>query len=84
MYYVYIVECKDGTFYTGSTNALEARIQKHNEGMGAKYTCYRRPVLLKYYEEFQTKSEALKREHKIKKLTREQKIELISKKEENM
>lgn len=73
----YIVQCNDATFYTGYTNDLEARIVKHNEGKGAKYTKTRRPVTLCYHEIFETKSEALKREHAIKQLTRQQKIQLI-------
>lgn len=76
-HYTYIVQCNDATFYTGYTNDLEARLIKHNEGKGAKYTKTRRPVQLRYYEIFETKSEALKREHAIKKLTRQQKIQLI-------
>ncbi|WP_438326002.1 GIY-YIG nuclease family protein [Staphylococcus pseudintermedius] len=76
-HYTYIVQCNDATFYTGYTNDLEARIVKHNEGKGANYTKTRRPVTLCYHEIFETKSEALKREHAIKKLTRQQKIHLI-------
>ncbi|MTV23503.1 GIY-YIG nuclease family protein [Staphylococcus delphini] len=76
-HYTYIVQCNDATFYTGYTNDLEARLVKHNEGKGAKYTKTRRPVALRYHEIFETKSEALKREHAIKKLTRQQKIQLI-------
>ncbi|EGQ0311804.1 TPA: GIY-YIG nuclease family protein [Staphylococcus pseudintermedius] len=76
-HYTYIVQCNDATFYTGYTNDLEARIVKHNEGKGAKYTKMRRPVTLCYHEIFETKSEALKREHAIKQLTRQQKIHLI-------
>ncbi|REB90832.1 GIY-YIG nuclease family protein, partial [Staphylococcus pseudintermedius] len=69
--------CNDSTFYTGYTNDLEARIVKHNEGKGAKYTKTRRPFTLCYHEIFETKSEALKREHSIKQCTRQQKIQLI-------
>ncbi|ARJ51032.1 GIY-YIG nuclease family protein [Staphylococcus lutrae] len=76
-YFTYIVQCSDATFYTGYTNDLEGRIMKHNEGKGAKYTKARRPVRLRYHEVFDTKSEALKRERAIKKLTRQQKIQLI-------
>lgn len=76
-HYTYVVQCNDATFYTGYTNDLEARLVKHNEGKGAKYTKTRRPVTLRYHEIFETKSEALKREHAIKKLTRQQKIQLI-------
>lgn len=78
MYYVYIVECSDKTYYTGSTNDIENRVKKHNtDKTGAKYTRSRRPVVLKYYEEHPTKSEALVRENQIKNLTRRKKEELI-------
>ncbi|MFA6807708.1 MAG: GIY-YIG nuclease family protein [Eubacteriales bacterium] len=74
MYYVYIVECSDGTLYTGWTVNLEERIKKHNSGKGAKYTRSRSPVVLKYFEEFDLKVEAMKREYKIKKLSRDEKL----------
>ena len=77
MYYIYIVKCSDNTLYTGFTNNIEKRITTHNKGIGAKYTRGRLPVKLVYKEEFGTKSEALKREHSIKKLSRNKKIELI-------
>ena len=79
MDYVYILKCADGTLYTGWTNDLEKRIVTHNSGNGAKYTRSRLPVELVYHEEFESKSDALKREHEIKKLSREQKLELIKK-----
>lgn len=75
--YTYIVECADGTLYTGWTNHLEKRIKSHNEGNGAKYTRARLPVRLVYYETFATKQEAMKREYAIKKLTRKDKLKLI-------
>ena len=77
MDYVYILKCADGTLYTGWTNDLEKRIATHNSGCGAKYTRSRLPVELIYHEEFESKSAALKREREIKKLSREQKLELI-------
>lgn len=76
--YVYILECKDKTLYTGWTNDLSRRIKAHNAQKGAKYTKYRIPVKLVYYEEFDDKSSALKREHAIKKLSRLQKCQLIA------
>lgn len=79
MNYTYIVECSDGTLYTGWTNDLEKRIKMHNSGKGAKYTKTRLPVVLKYFEEFQTKEEAMSREYKIKQLTRKEKQKLIEK-----
>jgi len=74
--YTYLLQCADDTFYCGWTNHLEKRIQAHNEGKGAKYTRGRRPVVLAYYEEFETKEEAMKREVAIKKLSRKEKAEL--------
>ncbi|AEB76237.1 GIY-YIG nuclease family protein [Clostridium botulinum] len=79
MPYIYILECSDGTLYTGWTTDIERRVKEHNSGNGAKYTKARRPVILKYYEEFKTKNEAMKREYAIKRLTRKEKIELITK-----
>lgn len=78
MNYVYIVECSDGTFYTGWTNNLERRIEMHSKGTGAKYTKGRGPVKLVYCEIFDTKEAAMKREYQIKKLTRQEKILLIA------
>ena len=77
-YYVYIVKCRDNTLYTGITTDLEKRLTKHNQGTGAKYTRGRTPVELVYYENGYTKSEALKREIAIKKLTRIKKEKLIN------
>lgn len=76
-HYTYIVQCSDHSLYTGYTNNLEARMTKHNAGKGAKYTKARLPVQLMYHEVFPTKSEALKREAAIKRLTRAQKMQLI-------
>lgn len=77
MNYTYIVECADGSLYCGWTNNLEKRIADHNAGKGAKYTKTRLPVKLVYYEEFDTKEEAMSREWHIKQLRREKKMELI-------
>ncbi|MBR0598314.1 GIY-YIG nuclease family protein [Sinanaerobacter chloroacetimidivorans] len=76
--FAYIVICGDNTLYTGWTNNLEARMMAHNQGQGAKYTRGRLPVRLVYSEAFDTKLEAQKREREIKKLTRKQKLDLIS------
>lgn len=62
MNYTYILQCADGTYYTGWTNNLEKRVEDHNQNRGAKYTRGRTPVKLVYSETFETKSEALKRE----------------------
>ena len=75
---VYIVKCSDGTFYTGVSNNLKARIKKHNSGEGAKYTQSRRPVELVYKEKSLDRSHSLKREIEIKKLKRSEKLELIN------
>lgn len=79
MNYTYIVECCDGTLYTGWTNDIEKRIKDHNAGKGAKYTRSRRPVVLVYLEIFETKEEAMKREYAIKRLSRIKKMELTEK-----
>jgi putative endonuclease len=77
-YYVYILECTDKTLYVGSTNNIQKRLHTHNNSKsGAHYTKIRRPVVLKYSESFETKSEALKRECVIKKLTRAEKLKLF-------
>mgnify|MGYP000635832268 CR=1 FL=1 len=74
MNYTYMVQCADGSLYTGWTNSLEKRLKAHNEGKdGAKYTKAKRPVHLAYYEGFATREEAMRRECEIKKLTRKQK-----------
>ncbi len=75
--YTYILKCSDGTYYTGYTNDLGRRITVHNKGKGAKYTRSRLPVELVYYEEYETKSEALSREYAIKQMTRDKKEDLI-------
>lgn len=76
--YTYIVKCNDNTLYTGWTNDLEKRIKTHNAGKGAKYTKSRLPVTLVYYETFQTKEEAMRREWEIKHLTRSKKLQLLT------
>lgn len=75
--YTYIVRCSDGSFYTGWTNHLDERVKAHNSGNGAKYTKTRTPVELVYYEEFDSKTEAMKREYAIKQLSRKKKEELV-------
>ncbi len=76
--YIYIVECADGTWYTGWTTDLERRVQTHNSGKGAKYTRSRRPVRLIYSEEFETAVEAQRREYALKRLTRAQKEAIVA------
>ena len=77
MNYTYIVTCSDGTLYTGWTNNIEKRMRCHNSGKGAKYTKPRLPVTLSYYEEFETKEEAMRREYEVKQMTRQKKLQLI-------
>ena len=77
--YTYVVKCSDGSLYTGWTTDVTRRVKEHNEGKGAKYTKSRRPVELVYYEAFETKQEAMKREYAIKQLSREEKEKLIQK-----
>lgn len=79
-YFVYMLECADGTFYIGSTNDLDKRLTAHNSATGqsaAKYTRSRRPVRMIYSESCTDKSAALKREHALKQLTRAEKLALI-------
>ena len=75
---VYILRCADGTFYTGVTNDVDARVSKHNSGKGAAYTRTRVPVELLYREDELTRSQALVREAAIKRLSRPHKERLIS------
>ena len=77
MNYVYIVQCFDGTFYTGWTTEVDRRVSAHNSGKGAKYTRGKLPVKLVYYEMYDTKSEALKREFEIKQLSHDDKLKLF-------
>lgn len=75
--YCYILECADGTYYTGWTTDPERRLKQHNKGTGAKYTSTRRPVKLVYLESQKNRAEAMKREFAIKKMRRAQKIKLV-------
>ncbi len=78
MFYTYILECADLSYYTGWTDDIEKRLRAHNAGSGSKYTRTRLPVVLRYFEMFETKSEAMKRECAIKKLSRSEKTALIN------
>jgi putative endonuclease len=78
MVWVYIIQCADGTLYTGWTTNLEDRIAAHNTGSGARYTSGRGPVRLVYSEPCADRSQALKREWEIKQLSRKQKQRLIA------
>lgn len=77
LYYVYILECADGSLYTGITNNLEKRLKIHNEGKASKYTRSRLPVKIVYKEEVMGKGKALSREIEIKKLEREDKLRML-------
>lgn len=79
MNYTYMLRCRDNSLYTGWTNNIEKRLEDHNSGKGAKYTKARRPVELVYYESYETKEEAMRREWQIKQLKKSEKEELIKK-----
>jgi putative endonuclease len=77
MAYVYIIECRDGSLYTGYAMDVRRRLEEHNQGVGAKYTRGRGPVTLRYVELCLDKSEAMRRERAIKQLPRSAKETLI-------
>lgn len=77
-YWIYMLHCGDGTLYTGSTNRIEARLQAHRSGKGAKYTRSRGPLELVYLESAADRSAALRREAAIKRLPRAKKLELAA------
>ena len=77
-WYIYIIECNDGSLYTGITNDLDKRITAHNAGLGAKYTKSRRPVYLLYSEPAPDRKQASQREYAIKSLQKSAKIDLIA------
>ncbi|RBI64627.1 GIY-YIG nuclease family protein [halophilic archaeon] len=76
-HWVYVVECSDGSFYTGYTTDVERRVAEHDAGEGAKYTRGRTPVELVHAERFETRSAAMSREHEIKQLRRREKERLV-------
>ena len=80
---VYILECRDGTLYTGITDRLEHRIKAHNEGKGAKYTRGRGPVQLRWYELCEDHAQALRREFQLKRLSRSEKWKIIVENDKN-
>ena len=77
-WYLYILECADGTLYTGITLDLERRLGEHNGGQGAKYTRARLPVKMVYHIEVADRSRASKMEYRVKKMPRAKKLEIIS------
>ena len=76
-WYIYIVECKNGSLYTGITTDVNRRLLQHNSGKGGKYTKIRRPVKLRALFEAQNRSEASKEEYRIKQLSRIEKLKLL-------
>ena len=82
-WYVYILRCKDDTLYTGSTDDFPKRLEAHRQGKGAKYTRGRGPLEPVYLQPCEDKSAALKREYAIKQLPRQEKLALISDREED-
>ena len=79
MYYLYILKCADDTLYTGITTDITRRVAEHNTGKkGAKYTQSRRPVSVVFSKKYKNRSKASQEEAKIKKLTRTQKMALLS------
>jgi len=77
-YYVYVILCVDGSFYTGYTKNIDTRIKLHESGKGAKYTKMHKPQKIAYLELFDSRAQAMKREKQIKKLTHQQKLSLVN------
>jgi putative endonuclease len=77
-YYVYVILCMDGSFYTGYTKNIEARIRLHASGKGARYTRIHKPQRVVYFELFDSRAKAMRREKTLKKMTHQQKLNLIS------
>ena len=77
IWHLYILRCADDTLYTGITTDVEKRLEQHRSGKGAKYTRARRPVRLVYFEEFASKEEAMRREWRLKQMSRARKEQLI-------
>jgi len=77
-YYVYVILCTDGSFYTGYTKNIDTRLKLHESGKGAKYTRMHKPQKIAYLELFDSRAQAMKREKAIKKLSHQQKLNLIN------
>ncbi|MEM2999159.1 MAG: GIY-YIG nuclease family protein [Candidatus Bathyarchaeia archaeon] len=77
-FYVYILLCEDGSFYTGYTKNIDMRIELHVRGKGARYTRIHKPERVVYVELFDSRAKAMRREREIKKMTRQQKLDLIN------
>lgn len=80
IWYLYILQCKDGSLYTGITPNVQKRLEAHRAGKGAKYTRGRGPLELVYQEACGSHSEALKREHEVKAMSREKKLAILAEK----
>lgn len=78
VWFLYILECRDGSLYTGISNDVQARLAAHQAGRGAKYTRAHLPVALRHVEKCGTRGEAMSREHEVKRLPRKKKLELLS------
>jgi predicted GIY-YIG superfamily endonuclease len=76
-FHVYILQCSDGSYYTGYTKNLNERTRQHQNGTGAKYTKAHKPLRVAYVEHFDSRGTAMRREREIKKLSHQQKLELI-------
>jgi putative endonuclease len=77
-FYVYILLCRDGSFYTGYTKNIDARTRLHASGKGARYTRMHKPKRVAYVELFNSRAKAMKREREIKKMAHQQKLNLIN------
>jgi len=77
-YYVYILRCKDGSYYTGHAKDVEKRFEMHKKGRGARYTQMHEPEKLVYIEEFESRGDAMRRERRIKTLSHNKKQQLIN------
>ncbi|MCL4391955.1 GIY-YIG nuclease family protein [Patescibacteria group bacterium] len=77
MYFVYIIQCEDGSLYTGITTDIDRRFAEHESGKGSRYTAAHRVEKILYIEGRRTRSEALRREAQIKKLRRKEKLDLV-------
>jgi len=82
MFFVYILKCRDGTFYTGIAKDLEKRLEVHMSGKGSKYVRTRRPFKLVYSEKAESKSAAMKRENQIKQMSRTEKLDFLNRAEQ--
>lgn len=78
IWYLYILQCRDGTLYTGITDDVSRRLEQHNSGKGAKYTRGRGPLKLIYQERCGTHGDALRREIQIKRMTRQEKLRIVN------